>query len=331
MPTTSPLGVLGDEHEVDDADQARLDQLAERRGDLARELVRRETRSPGSRPVRCPSPSVPLLHGCVGRHPSQPGPRHASGARARSEGRRAERNAVGAARELVAARVHRRRRSRVRGPDPPAGRAPPRRRPPGARRRLRRGPGRPARPPARRPRVVGVDPAWSQVAAARARAGGPRYARARAEALPFRSARLRRGRWCAPRSSTSTRTRPRSARSPGCSSPAGASSSCCVTRCSRPPAAGGSTTGSSASSTTGSATTSTTTAGSTRSRPASTCCSSTGRSSRYVHAMGAAGLLIDDMEEPAPPRRLLDRHVGLSRRRHDPPGPAPPRPARGSG
>ena len=37
-------------------------------------------------------------------------------------------------------------------------------------------------------RVVGVDPAWSQVAAARARAGGPAYARARAESLPFGSA-----------------------------------------------------------------------------------------------------------------------------------------------
>lgn len=33
--------------------------------------------------------------------------------------------------------------------------------------------------------VVGVDPAWSQVATARTRAGGPVYARARAEALPF--------------------------------------------------------------------------------------------------------------------------------------------------
>ena len=27
--------------------------------------------------------------------------------------------------------------------------------------------------------------------------------------------------------------------------------------------------------------------------------------SRYVHAMGAAGLLIEDMEEPPPPARLL--------------------------
>ncbi len=35
--------------------------------------------------------------------------------------------------------------------------------------------------------VVGVDPTWSQVAVAGARAGGPRYARARAEALPCRT------------------------------------------------------------------------------------------------------------------------------------------------
>ena len=37
------------------------------------------------------------------------------------------------------------------------------------------------------PRVVGVDPTWAQVVAARARAGGPAYARAGAAALPFAS------------------------------------------------------------------------------------------------------------------------------------------------
>jgi SAM-dependent methyltransferase len=36
--------------------------------------------------------------------------------------------------------------------------------------------------------VTGLDPAWSQVSEARRRAGGPRYARARAEALPCRDA-----------------------------------------------------------------------------------------------------------------------------------------------
>jgi SAM-dependent methyltransferase len=36
--------------------------------------------------------------------------------------------------------------------------------------------------------VVGVDPAWSQVREARRRGGGPSYARARAEALPCRDA-----------------------------------------------------------------------------------------------------------------------------------------------
>src|SRR3954454_1751994 len=35
--------------------------------------------------------------------------------------------------------------------------------------------------------VVGIDPAWSQVATARSRAGGPGYARGRAECLPFRT------------------------------------------------------------------------------------------------------------------------------------------------
>ena len=36
--------------------------------------------------------------------------------------------------------------------------------------------------------VVGVDPTWSQVVAARDRAGGPSYARARADSLPCRDA-----------------------------------------------------------------------------------------------------------------------------------------------
>jgi SAM-dependent methyltransferase len=35
--------------------------------------------------------------------------------------------------------------------------------------------------------VVGLDPTWSQVGVARSRGGGPAYARARAEALPVRS------------------------------------------------------------------------------------------------------------------------------------------------
>jgi SAM-dependent methyltransferase len=38
--------------------------------------------------------------------------------------------------------------------------------------------------------VVGIDPAWTQVAEADARGGGPRYTRARAEALPFGDARF---------------------------------------------------------------------------------------------------------------------------------------------
>ena len=46
----------------------------------------------------------------------------------------------------------------------------------------------------------------------------------------------------------------------------------------------------------------TTTPRSTKLRPACACGSCTVPLSRYVHAMGQAGLLIDDMEEPAPPR-----------------------------
>ena len=36
--------------------------------------------------------------------------------------------------------------------------------------------------------VIGIDPTWSQVAVARERAGGPHYARARSEQLPWRDA-----------------------------------------------------------------------------------------------------------------------------------------------
>ena len=44
--------------------------------------------------------------------------------------------------------------------------------------------------------------------------------------------------------------------------------------------------------------------------------------SRYVHAMGRAGLLIDDMVEEAPPARVIAEAVGLPRGGHHPPGAA---------
>ena len=81
--------------------------------------------------------------------------------------------------------------------------------------------------------VIGLDPTSSQVATARDRAGGPRYARARADALPCRDARLRRACCCVSRSSTSTSFEAAIARSPACSSPAGASCWCCAIRCCR--------------------------------------------------------------------------------------------------
>ena len=40
--------------------------------------------------------------------------------------------------------------------------------------------------------------------------------------------------------------------------------------------------------------------------------------SAYVHAIGAAGLAVTDMEEPSPPARTARRALGLSRRRDDP-------------
>ena len=54
--------------------------------------------------------------------------------------------------------------------------------------------------------VVGLDPASSQIGVAHERAGGPRYARARAEALPCRNGAFDAW-WCASRSNTSTRSR----------------------------------------------------------------------------------------------------------------------------
>ena len=47
--------------------------------------------------------------------------------------------------------------------------------------------------------------------------------------------------------------------------------------------------------------------------------------SRYVHAMGEAGLLIDDMVEEPPPARLVRGALGLPRGGHHPAGDAPAR------
>ncbi len=196
-----------------------------------------------------------------------------------------------------------------------------RRRRRGARRRLRRRPGgpprgRPAPARGRRRPDVGAARPWPR-AGRRARATRG----AGAGALPFADAvfdavvaclvfehiddvdaRHRRGR-------------------PGAASPAAASCSSSTTRCCRRRAAAGSTTRSSTrpSSTGASAPTSSRTRRSRRSRRACSSRSSTGRSSRYVNAMAAAGLFIARMEEPAPPPGFLARAAEYQTR---PPSPA---------
>ena len=123
-------------------------------------------------------------------------------------------------------RVHRRRRPRVRGADPPARRAAPRRRAGGcstsaaARARSPAGSRR-----ARRRPVVGVDPTEGQIEVAAARGGGAALRAGRRRAAAVRGRRVRRRRRCAWCSSTSTRSSPPSRRSPGCSRPA--AGSCC--------------------------------------------------------------------------------------------------------
>ena len=86
---------------------------------------------------------------------------------------------------MVAADVHRRRRSRVRRPSPAAGRPP-----------SRRAPGASSTSVAARDRSRGASPGWAPTwwasiprrprSGKHARGGGPVYARARAEALPCR-------------------------------------------------------------------------------------------------------------------------------------------------
>ena len=97
-----------------------------------------------------------------------------------------ERRALGVQRRLVAGRLHRRRRPRVRRADPPdGGRCPGR----GARRVLDVGTGEGQVARLARARgadvVVGVDPTRAQIEEAHRRGGGPAYARSGAAALPF--------------------------------------------------------------------------------------------------------------------------------------------------
>ena len=107
--------------------------------------------------------------------------------RSSGAGRRVgERRALGGQRRLVAGRLHRRRRPRVRRADPADGGRRPGR---GARRCSTSAPGR-ARSrgwpgPAGADAVVGVDPTRAQIEEAHRRGGGPAYARAGAAALPF--------------------------------------------------------------------------------------------------------------------------------------------------
>ena len=75
--------------------------------------------------------------------------------------------------------------------------------------------------PASRPRVVGVDPTWGQIAVAARAGGGPAYACSGAGALPVRRRRRSTPSWPAWCSSTSATSTTPSPRWPGCCGPGG--------------------------------------------------------------------------------------------------------------
>ena len=253
---------------------------------------------------------------------------HQGRARAKrgTRGPSGERGTVGAPRRLVAARVHRRGRSRIRGSDPPAGCSPPRRRSTGARHRVRRGSGGPPHRgsghPRRRP---GPRMVTGRGRTRTRRRAGVRAGTRRGPALPARRRSTRW--WCAQRSSTSMNTRPRSGRSRGCSSPVDSSSSSCAIRsCNHP----------------GSGWIDDQILGEQYWRvgaylredrafdevaPGVDLLFIHRPLSAYIHAMGTAGLLIEDMEEPAPLPAADRRDRKLRGRRHDPTRVAPSFPA----
>ena len=153
--------------------------------------------------------------------------------------------------------------------------------------------------------VTGIDPTASQVGAARARGGGPRYAQGARRRAPLPDGSVR----CRPpvpgdRARRRVRDRHRRGR-PARWSPAAASCSCCAIRCCRRRGAAGSTTADRRRALL---------AGRRvparrhrRRRGRARCVAALHPSSvepLRAHA-GRAGLLIDGMEEPAPPPRLL--------------------------
>ena len=200
--------------------------------------------------------------------------------RSGTRARRRQRTAVGDARRLVAAGVHRRRRPRVHRADPSARRGVDRRAPRGARGRHRRGPGRPRdrrrqRLDRRRRRSD-----RNQIDEAARRRGGPALRPVRrggAARSPTGRSTPSCAAWCSSTSTPSTRPSPRS---PGCSGPAAGSCSASTTRCSRRRVRAGSTTRSSTrpSSTGGSGPTSPSRPWWSRSRRACSSGSCTGRS-----------------------------------------------------
>ena len=224
-----------------------------------------------------------------------------------ADGARRVGGSLGAARRLVAGRVHRRRRPGIRGADPPALRGGGGRGDPAARRRQRRRASWPGRPPGWACRTSSGStrrwPSWRRPGsegAGRDSCGGPAPGcrSPPAPSTPWWPA------WCSSTSSTIGRRSPRSA---AFSSQAGGFCSSSTTRCSRRPTAAGSTTTFWRSSTGGSAPTSSKTSPRRRWRPGCFLPFVHRPLSRYVNTMADAGLLIERMEEPAPPAGFLER------------------------
>ena len=152
------------------------------------------------------------------RSPRPSTPRSTCRPPARDRERRRRRRPLGGPRSLVAGRLHRRRRPGVHRADPPARR---RRtslaRATRARRRVRGGPGRPARGRCGgAPLVVGVDPTSNQVVVAAERGGGTGVRRSAMRRRCRSPMRARSTRWsrasCSSTSRESTTPSPRSAR-----------------------------------------------------------------------------------------------------------------------
>ena len=220
---------------------------------------------------------------------------------------------------MVAARVLRRRRPRVRGPDPPAGRPPPRRRAAGCSTSAAAKVRSPAISPDSASTWSGSIPPPHADHAPPATAPAVPATRGRAPTRCPAGPRVRRGP-PVPRDRARRRVRGRDPRGrPRRSNPVAGSCWCCATRCSRLPAAAGSTTaiigehywriGELPP---------TTTRWSTRSRPGVSLRFIHRPLSRYVHAMGEAGLADRRHGGAAAARAAAGRPVGLRRGGRDP-------------